>query len=106
LSNKSVKMTEEEMNRALAKSEKEAEKKDQKKQWVEKIVKSAKTYYKVCPYFDRKTSKCFIIFNRCNRDGRFENCPVFIDFLEKKYDGISAKTRILPLDFMDVINAP
>ncbi|WP_126451332.1 hypothetical protein [Sulfodiicoccus acidiphilus] len=99
-------MTEEEMNRVLAKSEKEAEKKDQKKQWVEKIVKSAKTYYKVCPYFDRKTSKCFIMLkDRCNRDGRFENCPVFIGFLEGKYEQISAKSKILPMDFMDVISA-
>jgi hypothetical protein len=101
--NKSIKMSEEEIDKALQKAEKEAEKKDHKKIWVEKMVKSAKTYYKVCPYFDKKTSKCFLsLNNKCNRDGKYENCPVFMDFLDTKYQEFTSKKKILPLDFLDL----
>ncbi|MEM0373216.1 MAG: hypothetical protein QXV69_00565 [Sulfolobaceae archaeon] len=101
--NRSVRISEEEMNKVLAKAEKEAEKKDQKKQWVEKMIKSAKTYYKLCPYFDKKTTKCFLqLGEKCNRDGKYETCNVFISFLEKKYQEIVDKKRMLPLDFQDL----
>ncbi|MCI2414928.1 MAG: hypothetical protein MPF33_06760 [Candidatus Aramenus sp.] len=102
-SNKSVKMSEEEINKALAKAEKEAEKKDHKRIWIEKMVKSAKTYYKVCPYYDKKTSNCFLdLANKCTREGRYDNCPVFMKFLEDKYQELTAKKKILPLDFLDL----
>lgn len=102
-SNKPVKMSEEEINNALAKAEKEAEKKDHKKQWVERMIKSAKTYYKLCPYYDRKTSECFInLGTKCTRDGRYEACPVFMGFLDTKYQEITSKKRLLPMDFLDL----
>ncbi|BCS94224.1 MULTISPECIES: hypothetical protein [Metallosphaera] len=102
-SNKSIKMSEDEINKALAKAEKEAEKKDHKKIWIEKIMKSAKAYYKVCPYYDKKTSKCFLsLSNKCNRDGKYENCPVFLEFLDNKYQEFTSKKKILPLDFLDL----
>lgn len=110
--NKSVKMSEDEINRALAKAEKEAEKKDHKRIWIEKMVKSAKTYYKLCPYYDKKTSNCFLIMsnttpintsgNRCTREGKYENCPVFLAFLDNKYQEYVSKKKILPLDFLDL----
>jgi len=102
-SNKSVKMSEDEIDQALAKAEKEAEKKDHKKIWIDKMIKSAKTYYKVCPYYDKKTSKCFLdLANKCTREGRYENCPVFMGFLDNKYQDLTSKKKILPLDFLDL----
>ncbi|BCU68469.1 hypothetical protein HS7_19060 [Sulfolobales archaeon HS-7] len=96
-------MTDEELTKELSKTEKEAEKKDKKKQWVEKMIKSAKTYYKICPYYDKKNGKCFLsLGDRCTRDGKFETCPVFLNFLENKYNEISARKKILPMDFTDL----
>jgi len=107
-SNKSVKMTEDEINKALAKAEKEAEKRDHKKIWIDKMLKSAKTYYKLCPYYDKKTSNCFLMLSsndsnkKCNREGRYDNCPVFLAFLDNKYQEYTSKKKILPLDFLDL----
>ncbi|EZQ06823.1 MULTISPECIES: hypothetical protein [Acidianus] len=107
-SNKSVKMTEDEISKALAKAEKEAEKKDHKKIWMDKMMKSAKTYYKLCPYYDKKTSSCFLSTSnrgnreKCNREGRYENCPIFLGFLDEKYQDYTSKKKILPLDFLDL----
>lgn len=112
--NKSVKMSEDEINKALAKAEKEAEKKDHKKIWIEKMMKSAKTYYKLCPYYDKKTSNCFLVLsstantnngNKCNREGKYENCPIFLGFLDAKYQEYTSKRKILPLDFLDLAQA-
>jgi regulator of replication initiation timing len=101
--NKSVRISEEEMNKVLARAEREAEKKDQKKQWIEKMIKSAKTYYKLCPYYDKKTTKCFLLLGeKCTRDGKYETCPTFISFLERKYQEITEKRKMLPLDFQDL----
>ena len=47
---KSLKISEEDMNKMLAKAEKEAEKKDHKRQWIERMLKSAKSYYKPVSY--------------------------------------------------------
>ncbi|MEM0067737.1 MAG: hypothetical protein QW550_01135 [Saccharolobus sp.] len=102
-SNKSVKMSEDEINRVLAKAEKEAEKKDHKKQWIEKMIKSAKTYYKLCPYYDKKNNKCFLTLGeKCQRDGKYETCPIFIGFLDSKYQDIINKKKMLPMDFQDL----
>lgn len=108
-SNKSVKMTEDEINKALAKAEKEAEKRDHKKIWIDKMLKSAKTYYKLCPYYDKKTSNCFLMLSnvestnkKCNREGKYDNCPVFLAFLDSKYQEYTSKKKMLPLDFLDL----
>jgi len=103
-STRSSKISEDEMNKVLAKAEKEAEKKDHKKQWIEKMIKSAKTYHKLCPHYDRKSSICFLTLGgaKCTREGRFENCPVFIEDLEKKYNDIVSKGKMLPMDYLDL----
>lgn len=98
-----VRISEEEMNKALAKAEKEAEKKDHKKQWIEKMIKSAKTYYKLCPYFDKKTNRCFLTLGeKCPREGKYENCPIFLGYLDTKYQEITSKKKMLPMDFLDL----
>ena len=87
----------------LVKIEKE-EKKDPKRVWVERMFRSAKLHYKRCPYFDHRTRMCFIALGeKCNRDGRFDGCSVFIKFLEKKYDEYVKSNRPLPTDFLDII---
>lgn len=76
--------------------------------WVEKIIKSAKQSYKLCPYFDKKTSSCFIKMMKsqkkakCDREGKFDTCPVFIDFIGEQYDKLTASNRVLPQDFRDL----
>lgn len=106
MSKKSVKVTDEEIMSTINESEKKAEKKDKKAQWIERMTKSAKTYYKICPYFDKKSNKCFLnLGGKCDRDGKFEGCPTFISYLDKKYEELTAKKRILPMDFMDVGNS-
>ncbi|MEZ0290379.1 MAG: hypothetical protein ABWJ42_04740 [Sulfolobales archaeon] len=75
---------------------------DPKRRWVERMMRSAKKYHKICPYYDKKTNSCFLkLGGKCDRDGRFEACPVFIDFLEKRYDAIVSSGKPLPVDFMD-----
>ncbi len=75
---------------------------DQKKKWVDKMLKSAKKYHKICPYYDKKTNACFLkLGSKCDRDGKYDTCPVFIEFLENKYDKIVKSGRPLPVDFMD-----
>jgi hypothetical protein len=98
-----VKVTEEELSSILKKAEMEAEKKDRKKQWIERMIKSAKTYYKICPYFDKKSSKCFLSMGeKCNREGKYDNCPVFLNFIDTKYTEITSKKKMLPMDFLDL----
>lgn len=76
--------------------------------WVEKIIKSAKQSYKLCPYFDKKTSSCFIKMMRsqkkakCDREGKFDTCPVFIDFIGEQYDKLITSSKVLPQDFRDL----
>ncbi len=80
---------------------------DEKQKWVNRILKSAKQYHKLCPYFDKRTKMCFIAMGtKCDREGRFETCPVFRSFLERKYDEFKAKNKPLPLDFADVVLSP
>jgi len=81
---------------------------DPKKRWVERMVKSAKKYHKICPYFDKKLGNCFIKqlkyekTTKCDRDGKFEGCPVFIAYLEEKYDQYKSMGGPLPMDFRDL----
>ncbi|MCE4617947.1 MAG: hypothetical protein F7C37_00720 [Desulfurococcales archaeon] len=81
-----------------------------KKKWVTNMVKSAKKYHKLCPYYDKKTGQCLLMVTvegkpgRCDRDGRFDGCPVFIKFLEKMYEYYTSRRKVLPRDFQDVVN--
>ncbi|MEM4592392.1 MAG: hypothetical protein QW196_03235 [Sulfolobales archaeon] len=76
--------------------------------WVEKIIKSAKQTYKLCPYFDKKTSSCFIKMMKsqkkakCDREGKFDTCPVFVDFIGEQYDKLVVTQKVLPQDFRDL----
>ena len=93
-------ISEDELRRVLESESKQ--KKDPKRRWVERMIKSAKQYHKICPYFDKKIDSCFLqLGDRCGRDGKFETCPVFINFLEKKYDDITKSGKPLPMDFLD-----
>jgi len=50
---------------------------------------------------------CFITLGtKCDREGKFDTCPVFKAFLEEKYDDYKAKNQPLPLDFSDVVATP
>jgi len=92
----------EDMLERYAKAPKET-KKDQKAVWVERMMKSARKYYKRCPYFDHKTKMCFITLGeKCTREGKYDGCSVFLDFLKKKYDEYTSKGRPLPTDFLDI----
>ncbi|ABU82478.1 hypothetical protein Igni_1302 [Ignicoccus hospitalis KIN4/I] len=78
-------------------------KNDPKYKWIRQIMISAKKYHKLCPYYDKRTGKCFLEFDyKCDRAGKFDGCPVFIRYLEKKYDELKAKGKRLPMDFMDL----
>ncbi len=101
-------VSEEELNRVLSTTVPTVEKKDPKRIWVERMLKSAKLYHKICPYYDKKTGGCFIKQlktlrkAKCDRDGRFEGCQVFVQFLEDVYDKIKREGGILPMDFRDI----
>lgn len=74
-----------------------------KDKWVQKMLKTAKVHHKLCPYFDKRTKQCFITLGgSCDRDGKYDTCPVFINFLSKKYDEYVSKKKPLPLDFLDI----
>ncbi|MGC9209730.1 MAG: hypothetical protein ACP5FT_00435 [Acidilobus sp.] len=82
---------------------------DGKRRWIAKIMKSAKSQHKLCPYYDKKTQICFLtitMFNqqgRCDREGKFDGCPLFTQFLEKVYDDYTSKRKALPNSFQDII---
>ncbi len=98
----STRISKEELGKALSAVE-EKERKDPKRKWVTRLMRSALQYHKICPYYDKKTVKCFLqLGEKCDRDGRFENCPVFIKFLEQKYDEYVSKGRTPPMDFLDL----
>jgi len=76
--------------------------KDSKKQWIQKMIKSAKLHHKICPFYDRKKKFCFLrLGEKCLYDGKFDNCPIFIEFLEKRYEEIVSVGKPLPNDFED-----
>ncbi len=97
-----VRIPEEELRKALNQVE-EREKKDPKRRWVMRMLRSAKQYHKMCPYYDKRTGRCFLkLGEKCERDGKFDGCPVFIEWLSQKYDELKAKGRPLPMDFLDL----
>ena len=96
-------VSDDELKKAL--EEKQAQKAvaDEKQRWVARMLRSAKHHHKICPYFDKKTGMCFLTLGtKCERDGRFDNCPVFKAFLERKYDEYKSKGLPLPMDFIDI----
>jgi len=88
-----IRVSEEEFKKALGQIE-EKEKKDPKKRWVQRMMRSAKQYHKMCPYYDKRTGKCFLKLG--------ERCPVFIEWLSQKYDELKSKGKPLPMDFLDL----
>lgn len=100
-------MPPEEKQRAEEESEEEL---TPEKRWVQKMVKSAKRYHKLCPYYDKKTKQCLLMITvegrqgKCDRDGKFENCPIFTKFLEKVFKYYTDRRKVLPTDFQDVVN--
>lgn len=98
-------ISEDEITRAISQSE-ERNNRDPKKRWIARMVRSAKQYHKMCPYYDKRTGKCFLkLGERCDRDGRFDGCPVFISWLAERYDELKSKGRPLPMDFLDLTTA-
>jgi hypothetical protein len=101
------KISEEELNKVLS-TEGPKEKVDPKKKWVDRMLKSASKYHKICPYYDKKTGNCFIKqlkfmkSVKCDRDGKFEGCPVLISYLEEKYDWFKQTGQPIPMDFRDL----
>ncbi len=80
----------------------------EKPKWIEKMVKSAKQTYKLCPYFDKKMNSCFIKMmksqkkTKCDREGKFDTCPTFMDFMGEQYDKLVGSWKALPQDFRDL----
>ncbi|MET1159660.1 MAG: hypothetical protein ABWW65_01740 [Thermoprotei archaeon] len=80
---------------------------EEKEKWVQRMIRSAKHHHKICPYFDKKTGMCFLKLGaKCDRDGKFDVCPVFRNFLESKYEELKAKGRPLPINFADLVAMP
>ncbi|MCE4615359.1 MAG: hypothetical protein F7B60_07530 [Desulfurococcales archaeon] len=83
---------------------------DAKNRWVNKMLNNAKRKHRLCPYYDKKTQACFLMLTlkgtegKCDRDGRFDNCPIFIEYLEKAYQHYVEKKKPLPADFQDLVN--
>ena len=85
------------------KVEEESKEKEKANRWVQRMIRSAKQYHKLCPYYDNKTQQCFLqLGGKCDRDGKFETCPVFADFLYKKYEEYRKKKMPPPMDFLDI----
>jgi len=80
----------------------------EKSKWVERIIRSAKQTYKLCPYYDKKTLSCFIKMMKsdrkpkCDREGKFDTCPVFAEFIGEQYDRLVKTSQALPQDFRDL----
>jgi hypothetical protein len=94
---------------SLTPDDTEPGKEDGKRRWVLKMIKSAKSQHKLCPYYDKKTQVCFLMVTmnnqqvKCDREGRFDGCPTFTGFLERIYDEYTAKKKALPNSFQDII---
>ena len=83
---------------------------DAEKKWIANMLKTAKKYHKLCPYFDKKTTQCLLMatvegrVGKCDRDGKYDGCPVLVKFLEKLYKYYVERGKVLPKDFQDVVN--
>ncbi|MEZ0394022.1 MAG: hypothetical protein ABWK00_03110 [Desulfurococcaceae archaeon] len=106
MSSGTTRVTDEELQRALL-EKREKKPADEKQRWVQRILRSAKQYHRICPYYDKRTRMCFILSGtKCDREGKFEGCPVFKSFIESKYDEYKAKNLPLPMDFNDLVISP
>ncbi len=102
-----TKVTDHELQKALSEAEKKERESDEKQKWIQRMIRSARHHHKICPYYDKKTGMCFLTLGeKCTRDGRYENCPVFREFLEKKYEEYKSKGLPLPVDFADITITP
>lgn len=83
---------------------------DGEKKWISLMIRTAKKYHKLCPYFDKKGSQCLLMatmegkLGRCDREGRFEGCPTFTRFLETIYHKYTSQRKVLPRDFQDLMS--
>jgi len=83
---------------------------DAEKRWIATMMKTAKKYHKLCPYFDKKTTQCLLMatvegrVGKCDRDGKYDGCPILVKFLEKLYKYYVERGKVLPRDFQDVVN--
>ncbi|MCC6060235.1 MAG: hypothetical protein LM578_01750 [Desulfurococcaceae archaeon] len=83
---------------------------DAERRWVALMMKTARKYHKLCPYFDKKTTQCLLMVTvegrvgRCDRDGKYDGCPILVKFLERLYRYHVERGRVLPRDFQDVVN--
>ncbi len=103
----SVHVSDDEIKKALSEQKPKQEDNSEKQKWIQKMIKSAKHHHKICPYYDKKTGMCFLqLGGKCDREGRYENCPVFRQFLEKKYEEYKKKGLPLPVDFTDIVITP
>ncbi len=100
-----VRISEKELERIMSQLiEQESKAKDPKKKWIQRMLRSAKSYHKMCPYYDKRTGRCFLkMGGKCERDGKFDGCQVFIEWLAKKYDELTQKGVPLPMDFQDLV---
>lgn len=102
----SDKITNKDIEEALA-SKEEKKTVDEKQKWVQRMIRSAKHHHKICPYYDKKTGMCFLkLGSKCDRDGKFDICPVFRQFIESKYDEYKSKGLPLPVNFADLVISP
>jgi len=102
----SSRVTDKDIEEALMEKE-EKRATDEKQKWVQRMIRSAKQHHKICPYFDKKTDMCFLkLGSKCDRDGKFDVCPVFRQFIESKYDELKAKGIPLPVSFPDLVALP
>lgn len=98
------------MSRTIDTSDREGQSDSEEKKWVSLMMRSAKKYHKLCPYFDKKTTICLLSISvegrqeKCMREGRFDGCPVLVKFLEKAYRYYREKGKALPRDFQDVVS--
>jgi len=93
---------EEIIEKMLESADSKSAQKDAKVRWIARMMRSAKLKYKVCPYFDRKKKICFLNLGaKCPYEGRYDNCQVFVAFLEKRYNEIVSAGKPLPADFDD-----
>ncbi len=97
------KVSDDELRKALEEKQKTKPEANEKQKWINRMLRSAKHHHKICPYYDKKTLLCFLTLgSKCDRDGRFDNCPVFRAFLERKYEEYKSKGLPLPMDFADI----
>jgi hypothetical protein len=75
---------------------------DAERRWVALMMKTARKYHKLCPYFDKKTTQCLLMVTV--EGSKYDGCPILVKFLERLYRYHVERGRVLPRDFQDVVN--